>query len=238
MTKLAIITTHPIQYYAPLFRLLSEEKNFSVKVFYTWSQSQERLHDPDFGFEVNWDVPLLSGYDYTFVKNIAAQPGSRSYNGILNPTLNQEIEDWEADAVLVIGWAFNSHLKAMRFFHGRIPVLFRGDSNLIDEPRYFSIKKLLRRLFLRWVYRHVNYALYVGRANKAYYLAHGMKQEQLFFAPHAIDNTRFADNEGEFETESRGWRVKLGIAANDFVFFVCRETHHKKRSRAINKGIY
>jgi len=38
MKKLAIITTHPIQYYAPIFKLLSERKKIEICVFYTWGK--------------------------------------------------------------------------------------------------------------------------------------------------------------------------------------------------------
>lgn len=36
MNKLAIIVTHPIQYYVPVFRLLA--KQCELKVFYTWGK--------------------------------------------------------------------------------------------------------------------------------------------------------------------------------------------------------
>jgi len=35
MNRLAIITTHPIQYYAPVLRLLHELQAIDIRVFYT-----------------------------------------------------------------------------------------------------------------------------------------------------------------------------------------------------------
>ena len=40
--RLAIISTHPIQYNAPLFVKLAAEDGIEVKVFYTWSPAQEQ----------------------------------------------------------------------------------------------------------------------------------------------------------------------------------------------------
>ena len=143
MKRLAIITTHPIQYYAPLFRLLSERKNIDVKVFYTWGeQSKDKIFDPGFGKVREWDIPLLEGYKYEFITNISTIPGSHHFWGINNPNLIQKINHWNANAVLVIGWNFKSHLRAMIYFKGKIPVLFRGDSTLLDEEKGFSIKKI------------------------------------------------------------------------------------------------
>ena len=67
MQRLAIVTTHPIQYYGPLFSELA--KHLTIKVFYTWSQAREKILDEDFGIERKWDIPLLEGYSYTFVQN-------------------------------------------------------------------------------------------------------------------------------------------------------------------------
>ena len=164
MKKIAIIISHPIQYHAPLFQLLNERKIINIKVFYTWGQAQSEIFDPVFGHNRKWDIPLIEGYEYNFVKNVSTDPGSHHFKGIINPTLIKEIETWGPDAVLVFGWSFKSHLNCIRFFHKKLTVLFRGDSTLLDEKA--GVKLILRRLFLYWVYRHIDYALYVGQKNK------------------------------------------------------------------------
>lgn len=190
--KLAIVTTHPIQYNAPLFKILTEKNIISIKVFYTWGVSSlKQKFDPGFQREIEWDIPLLEGYDYTMVKNVSKNPGSDHYKGIINPTLNQEIEAWGADAILVYGWNFKSHLKAIRFFKDKIPVYFRGDSTTLSSGNNF-LRDVVRKLLLKWVYKKINFAFYVGQANKKYFLEYGMKNESLFFVPHAIDNNRFS----------------------------------------------
>lgn len=231
MKKLAIIVTHPIQYYSPLFRKINEMGKIELKVFYTWSQAQGKKYDPGFGKEVDWDIPLLDGYDYTFVNNISKKPGSNHFNGIINPTLIKEIEEWNADAVLIIGWNFNSHLKAMRYFKGKIPVYFRGDSTLLDERS--ELKRIARRIFLRWVYSNIDYAFYVGTRNREYFLAHGLKPEQLIFSPHAIDNERFYDKDGRYKQKALEWRRSLGIKDNDFVFLFAGKLEPKKNPMSL-----
>jgi glycosyltransferase involved in cell wall biosynthesis len=212
--KLAIITTHPIQYNAPLFKLLAERGNINIKVFYTWSQSADGVYDPGFGKKITWDIPLLEGYDFTFVNNKSKKPGSKSFFGIDNPNLNKEIEEWGANAILVYGWAFKSHLSAMRYFKGKIPVYFRGDSTLLNERK--GLKTHLRTLFLTWIYTHVDLAFYVGTNNKNYYLKHGLKEHQLVFAPHAIDNNRFSAFD-DWE-KVRAKKNDLGIKEGELVF--------------------
>jgi glycosyltransferase involved in cell wall biosynthesis len=225
--RLAILSTHPIQYNAPLFKLLAAEKKVDPLVFYTWGESGSGAkYDPDFGRKVEWDIPLLDGYAYRFVRNTAKSPGTHHFNGIVNPGLIREIEEWAPDAIMVFGWNFRSHLACLRHFHGKIPVLFRGDSTLIDE--HSGIRKWFRRQFLRWVYRHVDYALYVGAQNKRYFLRHGLSSNQLFFAPHSIDIQRFQSPDQEYADQAKAWKKQLGIGEECFTVLFAGKLEPKK----------
>lgn len=188
MKKLAIIVTHPIQYYAPVFKLMAQK--IELKVFYTWGKGSIIKHDPGFNKTVQWDIDLLSGYNYEWVSNTASNAGSHHFKGIINPHLIDDIKSWQPDALLIYGWAYQSHLKVMRHFKNKIPVLFRGDSTLLDDRP--SFKNLFRSIYLKWVYTHIDHAFYTGTNNKAYFKEYGLRDDQLIFAPHAIDNKRFS----------------------------------------------
>ena len=72
--KLAIVTTHPIQYNAPLFKVLALSDVMDIKVFYTWSQAKESVKDVEFGRKIVWDIPLLDGYNYEWIENVSKKP--------------------------------------------------------------------------------------------------------------------------------------------------------------------
>ena len=227
MKRLAIVTTHPVQYNAPFFEMLAQRGAVQVKVFYTWGKSVlQNKYDPGFDRTIEWDIPLMNGYEYSFIENISATPGSHTFKGIDNPTLIDDIEKWNANAVLVYGWSFKSHLKCIRHFHKKIPVLFRGDSTLLD-PQPF-LKKIFRFVFLRWVYSHIDYALYVGTNNKQYFKKYGVPESKLVFAPHAVDNERFADSNGDYETKAGNWRKELSFTETDIVFLFAGKLEEKK----------
>lgn len=214
--KLAIISTHPIQYYAPVFRALALSATVTPRVFYTWSQTAEGpVFDPGFGASFAWDIPLRDGYDHVFVPNVAADPGCSHFKGIRNPSLTRDITAWGADAVLVYGWNLHSHLNALRHFSGKIPVLFRGDSTLLDSSG--PMRTLARRLFLRWVYSHVDVAISVGQNNRDYYLWSGVSPKRITFAPHSVDTERFRDLGGDHAVRASRWREDLGIPADAVV---------------------
>jgi len=209
--RLAIISTHPIQYYAPVFRALARSQAVRPKVFFTWSQTASAsVVDPGFERTIAWDIPLLEGYESEFVPNTAPNPGTHHFQGLRNPGLVRAIEGWGADAVLVFGWNLHSHLGALRHFKTRIPVFFRGDSTLLD--RRSPWKTAARRMFLGWVYRHVDVAIAVGSNNRDYYRWCGLPEERIAFAPHAIDIGRFADLDGSHTELAAQWRQELGIS--------------------------
>ena len=205
MKKLAIVCSHPVQYHSPIFREITIRDRVTLKVFYTQS-IDTAVFDRGFDQEVSWDIPLLEGYNYEFVK---------SGTGVANQNLVQSIKEWAPNAILVFGWSIPGHLAVMRFFKGRVPVWFRGDSTLLNET--FGIRKVIRRLYLTWVYHFVDHAFYVGSNNKEYFLKHGLSENQLSFAPHAIDNERFG-GEGmqDYERVAKEWRYSLGIQDNAF----------------------
>lgn len=217
MKKLAIVITHPIQYYAPWFKLLASRGHVQLKVFYTWSQAAETVKDRTFGREIKWDIPLLDGYDYEFIENVSKKPGSHHFFGIDCPELIDTLKVYAPNAILFFGWNFKSHLKAMRHFKGKVPVWFRGDSTLLDEHGGYKTK--LRRLVLKKVYSYVDRAFYVGQANKAYFLAHGLKEKQLILAPHAVNNAHFYDTAQNYDQQAEQWKKELGLK-NDIITVV------------------
>jgi len=205
--RLAIITTHPIQYYSPVFKLLHEHNNIEINVFYTWGELSIKKYDPGFDKKIEWDIPLLDGYPYEWVQNSSPDPGTHHFKGVINPGIIKQVTDWQPDAILIYGWGFDSHIKVLRYFKKKLPVFFRGDSTLLDEKK--DVKSVLKSVFLKWVYKHIDYAFYVGTNNKAYFKKFGLKESQLIFAPHAIDNSRF-DVAGEYEANQlrQGFQLK------------------------------
>jgi glycosyltransferase involved in cell wall biosynthesis len=225
--KIALISSHPIQYNAPFFRLLAEQNHVELKVFYTWGEKAiERKFDPDFGCVIEWDIPLMEGYDYHFTRNVAKKPGSDHFRGIITPDLIREIKEFKPDVLWVWGWSFHSHLQVMRAFKGKIPIWFRGDS-IIGEHKA-NVKSYLRKKALNWIYKHVDKAFYVGQLNKAYYLHFGLKEKQLIKAYHAIDNLRFSEINLKDEVELDKLKQHLEIKVNEYVILYAGKLEPRK----------
>lgn len=221
MRKLAIITSHPIQYYAPFFAVMAKDASILLMVYYTLGKSI--IEDVGFNQDINWDLPLLKGYDYTFLENTAKIPGSHHYSGIVNPGLIASIENFSPDVLLVYGWSYQSHLKAIKHFSTKIPIWFRGDSTLLDKQSYW--KKITRKIVLSYIYKHINKAFYVGTSNYEYFNYYGLKPKQLTFAPHAVDNLRFGENRSG---EAAEIRERFNIRSDEILILFAGKFENKK----------
>ena len=103
--KLGILTSHPIQYQAPLFRELA--RHVDLTVYFAHRQTPAAQAEAGFGVAFEWDVDLLSGYRHEFLENVAQTPDTGRFFGCDTPSVRQRIAEGNFDAFLVMGW----HLK-------------------------------------------------------------------------------------------------------------------------------
>lgn len=207
--RLAVVLSHPTQYYSPWFRWLAGHAPLSLRVFYLWDSGVRARPDPEFGRTVQWDVDLRSGYDHEFVPNLARHPGAQHFRGFRNPDLRRRLAAWRPDAVLLFGYAWEAHLRVLAWCRlRRIPVILRGDSHFLGRnPR------ALHRLPLRMLFRAFAGFAYVGAANRDYYRALGVPDRRLFFAPHAVDHTRFDSTAAATVAAAAVLREELALPA-------------------------
>ena len=228
MSKLAIVTSHPIQYYAPWFSYISQNTDINLKVFYLWNFGVEEMVDCDFKQSIKWDIPLLDGYDYEFIPNVSKNPGTRNISGLKNPSLLSKVAEYQPDAVMQIGYNYASLYRfILQWNTKKSPLIFRGDSNCLQSRQGWQ--ESLKRKFISLIYSRFAAFLYVGKANYEYFIYHGVKPRQLFFAPHAIDNQRFLLAADTAKVEAIKWKKELGIPDSHRVILFAGKFNQKKR---------
>lgn len=227
MKKLAIITSHPIQYYAPWFRYLTDKSDCLIRVFYLWNFGINYQIDMGFNQPIKWDIPLLTEYDYEFVHNTSSNPGTDHFWGLQNPTLVERVNAYSPDAVLLMSYNYASLYNFIWYWNRRSPLLFRGDSHRL-LPK-IGIKAWIRRQLISLIYRRFSACLYVGKANYAYFREHGVPPCNLFFAPHAVDNNRFFSHIEEASYKAQLWKWELGIPAHHLIILFAGKFEVKKR---------
>lgn len=209
MPRLAVVLSHPTQYYSPWFRWLSARTEVAIRVFYLWEFGVRPTHDPLFQKTFSWDVDLLAGYESEFVPNASRDPGTHRFLGLHNPGLTRRIGAWRPDALLLFGYRSPSHLAVIAWARlNGVPLIFRGDSHFIGRGR----PGWKSRLALQLLYVQFAAITYVGAANRDYFTVLGVPEKKLFFAPHAVNDALFDPALPGPRTAAAALRAQLGIA--------------------------
>ena len=225
--RLAVVLSHPTQYFSPWFQHIVGQAHIELKVFYLWDFGVENKVDRSFGHAVKWDIPLLDGYEYEFIPNKSREPGTHHFFGLNNPGLVSALHAWKPDAILMFGYNYLSHLRVMLSWSLRkIPMLQRGDSHDLSRTR--GLKPKIKRYLRSLIFRRFAAFLSVGKANADYLRNSGVREARIRFAPHCIDNQRFQSARPQAERDAKLWRQELGIPIDARVILFAGKFETKK----------
>lgn len=226
--RLAVVLSHPVQYYSPWFAYIASNSAIDLRVFYLWDFGVERRHDRGFGVDLQWDVPLLDGYESEFVPNRSGDPGTHRMFGLDNPEIVNRLRAWGPDAILLFGYTFATHLRVMLSPRFRsVPLLLRGDSH--DLARISGLRASVTRAIRMLLFRRFAAFLAVGRANTDYLQASGVPASKIYFSPHCVDNGRFQHAAATAGGDAADWKRELGIDSGAPVILFAGKFEEKKR---------
>jgi glycosyltransferase involved in cell wall biosynthesis len=201
--RVAILLPVPTPYREPLFERFAACGLYEPLVMYS------REEQPSQGWRLREHA-----YPARYLKNYAPRSWhGRLVIGAINPGVWRELGAFRADAVIVYGYSSATTLLAILWaVSHRVPLLVRGDSNLLDEEAKPRLQLAVKRLFLRWLTRRADGFLAVGTSNSRYWLQYGAKPEQVFQAGYAVDNDYFRRETDRYRPtrlqirSENGWR--------------------------------
>ena len=190
MKKLAIITTHPIQYQTPLFKKLAK-KLPNLQVFFASRHGlSSKYIDPEFRKKIKWDIGsrMLDGYKSEFSKNQNKNINQFSLN-FLN--LEKKLIKGNYDHILVLGWNNLLYISAILYaLKHKIKLILRVETNLLLKIN--PIKRLIKKIILKNLFKKINYFLAIGILNKNFLLNHNVPRKKIYSGPYFVDNNFFS----------------------------------------------
>lgn len=219
--KLQIVTSHPIQYQVPWFKALHEDPRVDLEVLYL-ALPDAAEQGVGFGRAFEWDVPLREGYRWRKAESASGGIG-KGYFGLRVGHARADILRSAPDAILVTGWQHYGMLQCLRAAaRSRKPVLVRAESN--------GLKPMggLRKLKALWGLSGIRRVLPIGRANRRFYEAIGLRHLLGNTVPYFVDNTFFADGAARMADQRSGLRRKWGIPQQAVCFLFAGKLIDKK----------
>jgi glycosyltransferase involved in cell wall biosynthesis len=226
--RLAIVSTHPIQYHGAWFRRLASESGLSIEVLYCHNATATEQANAGFGVEFDWDVSLLDGYPHRFLKNVARQPGIAGFSGLDTPEISDILAREHFDAVMINGWHYKSAWQTMRgCWKTQTPVMVRSDSHLHTERS--GLKRAGKWPFYRWFVSKLDACLPVGTWSSDYFFHYGATEDRVFIVPHVIDTDYFQSESKRLESGRSVLRAKWGLSDAAVVLLFAGKFIEKKR---------
>ncbi|HEY2251967.1 MAG TPA: glycosyltransferase family 4 protein [Planctomycetaceae bacterium] len=199
--RLAVVISHPIQHFVPLFVRLAQAPDVDLKVFYCCDWGVHQYRDPGFGKSFAWDIPLLDGYDSEFLPN-RRRPRSLGFFEIDNPLVAQRLTSFAPDAVWVHGYAHRTSWRVLRWARkNSAAVLYFGDSELLSQRGRFA--KLAKRMVLPRFFRQCDGFLTIGDNNEEYYRHYGVADSKMYRGAFPIDVDRFRSSISSLSADER-----------------------------------
>jgi len=229
--RLAVLTSHPIQYQAPLWRALASRLDLTV--FFCSEHGLKPSYDAGFGHAIAFDSPLLEGYRYEFLPNLSRRPPG-GFLSVSNPSVVWRLQSF--DAVLIRGYSLLTNWLAIAAARiGGKAVLMH-----VETPAFaarIGWKQVAKSTALGPVLRSMRACLAIGSQNRAFYESYGVRQDQISLVPYAVDNAFFTTAAERLAPERRELRHELGIAEEEvvalFVGKLMRRKHPELLIRAL-----
>jgi glycosyltransferase involved in cell wall biosynthesis len=226
--RIAVLNSHPIQYFAPLYAYLNAAPDLDVTALYLSDFSIRGGKDAGFGRDVKWDLDLLAGYRSVFLGDAARTRVPGGFWSLVAPEAWNEVRSGRYDVVWLHGHNYAANLIAlMAAKTAGLPVMMRGETHL-GLPCH-GIKSALRRPLMGALYRPCDRLLAIGSTNAAFYRAMGVPDRKIFLVPYSVDNDRFVHSANLTADQKREVRKRYNVPADrPSVLYAAKFTQRKR----------
>jgi glycosyltransferase involved in cell wall biosynthesis len=209
--RVLCIASHPVQYQSPIFHLMAQHPRLDMQVAYCSLQGAEAGHDPGFGMEVKWDIPLLDGYVWKEVPNRSLAPRLDSFWGLVNPGLWRLIRRGKFDAVVIYtGYrcaSFWITVAAAKI--SRSALLFGTDASELRARDQRRWKETLKRWLWPRIFRLANVVIVPSSRGVGLMRSLGIPPGRVVLTPYVVDNDWWLAQSARVDRQEvrRQWQV-------------------------------
>src|SRR5215472_3307253 len=221
------IATHPVQYMAPIFRSMANHPAFDLHVLYCTLRGAEAAYDPEFGASIQWDIPLLDGYSWSYVPNRGS--GAEAFFGLFNPGLWNLIRGGKFDAVL----CFTGYLRASFWIAllaaklSKTAFLFGADTTTLVPRDGRSWKIIFKKTLWPHLFRLADQVIVPSSGSFALMLSLGIANERISLTPFVVDNDWWTEQAAR--SDRRANREALAVSERDVVVLFSAKLQSWKR---------
>jgi len=225
--RVLAVATHPVQYMTPILRRMSKHPSLDFQVAYCSMRGAEASDDPEFGANIQWDVPLLDGYSWTHVPNRGS--GAESFFGLFNPGLSKFIRSGNYDAVLCfIGYVRASFWVALLAAKlSKSAFLFGTDATTLAPRDGRAWKTALKKILWPSLFRLADQVIVPSSAGVVLMRSLGIPPARITLTPFVVDNDWWTEKSKLVDRD--GVRSDWGVTLGQQVILFCAKLQPWKR---------
>ena len=223
--RLAVVVSHPIQYYAPLWRALAREPALDLHVLFASRVGLDKTYDAEMKTALAWATDLTGGYSHEFLPE--ARRFQRTGFHLDNPSVGPALTRFRPDAVILHGYGSRTLLRALLWCKrtGARALLLADSSGDLAPPGW---RRRVKRLALPHLLRRYDAALTMGERSEAHLAALGVSRARMFRTPTMMDEA-FWRGRGERERLRAETRAAQGLEETDYVVLAAAKLSPRKR---------
>ena len=216
--RLAVLVSHPIQYFRPVFAELSQQKDLELRVFFGCDHGRRSSLDPDFGVSFAWDVPAHEGFPHAFISHAPLEQLSRLHQALpLTWRAVRAICSWQPDQVLIFAYTpiFISLSTLLLRIRGK-SLLLRADGTDRALTRSW-LKSSIKDLVLRLWYLQLRHVFPIGVDSDCHFARLGVAPSRRHPVPYAVDVDFFEQQRQHWSIHRSSLRREFGIGPTELV---------------------
>ena len=212
--RLGIVFTHPTQHHGPLWRKLNEQPGLSVKVLYLCNENQISGDALLGGTSQPWDVDVLSGYEYDYLKDLSGRVPSQQEKNVISPELFNSLTPDNFDAIFMQSFVnYSYRLTALLCKLRRIPLIMQNDATIMSDGRYSRSRQIVMAILYPWMLNLADYWLSCGDHNEIHLRHYGVADEKIVRGCHPVDGERFEQSIRQNQDEI--WKIRQELSWNE-----------------------
>lgn len=236
--KVFIFDSHPVQYKAPVYQAIEKMSPGIFEVVYASDLSVRGQLDKEFGVQVAWDTPLLSGYSYRVLntENLSPRFTASKYgaSGVWDLIRREQ-----PSAVMLTQATYNfDRMAYLAALAHNIPILIRQETQdeTYAEQRGW-LKSIVRSLIYKSYYAPAAHAFAFGELNKNHLMAHGISEKNISFARFSVANPLADWSDAQKQKVRALRRGELGVSDDQKVIGFFGKFIPKKNPDLVLKSI-
>jgi glycosyltransferase involved in cell wall biosynthesis len=235
--RLAVLATHPVQYFAPVFRELAKQPDLELKVFFGCDHGVKPRKDPNFGVIFQWDCQPTVGFEHEFLSTDSLE-GLQGLAGVkLAIKAVSAIGRYKPDGVLIFSYS-PSFITASTLFLRLAGHKLMLRAETTDEALTRSYwKDKLRQFLLNCYYRQFAHFFPIGTNSINHYRRMGVDDSKLTLVPYAIDVNFFQKQVDYWLPKRECLRAAVGIKLHEHVLLYCGKMFQVKNPLLIPKAL-